>query len=113
MFVVEETVSIFNLLYSTELKTWINSNFTTNREGDIVNHTKHLASGNFSLRNMSEEYVKLIKQTGQRTLIPTNWKENPVAIQAMLGEIKKFDALRNESFEKTFPELHKLYSRFW
>jgi len=112
MFVVEETVNVFNLLYLSELKTWINSNFTTNRGGDLVNHTKHLAHGDFGLQNMSVEYVKLIKQTDQHTLIPTNWKENSVAIQAMLAEIKKFDALRNESFEKTFPELHKLYSRF-
>ena len=113
MFVVEETISIFNLLYSTELKTWINSNFTTNREGDIINHTKHLAFGNFSLQNMSEEYVKLIKQTDQQPLIPKNWKENSIAIQNMLAEIKKFDALRNESFEKIFPELANLYSKFW
>lgn len=113
MFVIEETVSIFNLLYSAELKTWVNSNFTTNREGDIVNHTKHLALGSFGLQNMSAEYVELIKQTDQHKLIPTNWKENPVAIQAMLAEIKKFDALRNESFEKIFPELANLYSKFW
>jgi sulfatase maturation enzyme AslB (radical SAM superfamily) len=113
MFVIEETVNIFNLLYSNELKTWINSNFTTNREGDIINHTKHLALGDFNLQNMSEEYVKLIKQTDQHGLIPTNWKENPVAIQNMLAEIKKFDVLRNESFEKVFPELANLYSKFW
>lgn len=113
MFVVEETVNVFNLLYLSELKTWVNSNFTTNREGDIVNHTKHLALGDFGLHNMSAEYVRLVKQTDQHKLVPTNWKENPVAIQAMLAKIKKFDAFRNESFEKVFPELHKLYSRFW
>jgi len=113
MFVIEETIGIFNLLYLHELETWINSNFTTNREGDIVNHTKHLAFGDFGLQNMSVEYVRLIKQTDQHELIPTNWKENPVAIQAMLAKIKKFDVLRNESFEKIFPELVNLYSKFW
>jgi hypothetical protein len=30
----------------------------------------------------------------------------------MLAEIKKFDALRNESFEEVFPELANLYARF-
>jgi hypothetical protein len=62
---------------------------------------------------MSQEYVDAIKQSPQKNLIPTNWTENPVTIQAMLAEIKKFDDFRNESFEKVFPELHKLYSRFW
>ena len=72
-----------------------------------------MALGSFGLQNMSAEYVELIKKTDQHQLIPTNWKENPVAIQAMLAEIKKFDALRNESFEKIFPELANLYSKFW
>jgi len=113
MFVVEETISIFNLLYLQELKKWVAENFTTNREGDVVNHTKHLVSGAFNLQNMSQEYVDVVRQSPQKNLIPTNWKENPTAIQNMLAEIKKFDALRHESFEKVFPELVNLYSRFW
>jgi sulfatase maturation enzyme AslB (radical SAM superfamily) len=113
MFVIEETVSIFNLLYANELKTWVTDNFTTNKEGDVVNHTKHLAVGLFNLQNMSQEYVDIIKQTPQKNLIPGDWKENPNKIQNMLAEIKKFDVLRNESFEKVFPELANLYSRFW
>ena len=113
MFVVEETVSIFNLLYLQELEKWVGNNFTTNREGDIVNHTKHLVSGIFNLQNMSQEYVDAVKQSLYKNLIPVDWKENPTAIQNMLTEIKKFDALRDESFEKVFPELVNLYSRFW
>jgi hypothetical protein len=35
MFVIEETVSIFNLLYINELESWVKQNFTTNREGDV------------------------------------------------------------------------------
>jgi sulfatase maturation enzyme AslB (radical SAM superfamily) len=113
MFVIEETISIFNLLYLKELKSWIDSNFTTNREGDIVNHSRHLAGGIFNLQNMSQEYVELIKQSTNQELIPANWKENPTSIQKMVAEIKKFDALRNESFEKIFPELVNLYTKFW
>jgi hypothetical protein len=113
MFVVEETISIFNLLYLQELAQWVDNNFTTNREGDIVNHTRHLAMGSFNLQNMSQEYVDAIKQSPQKNLILPNWAENPVAIQKMLAEIKKFDDLRNESFEKVFPELVNLYDRFW
>jgi len=113
MFVVEETVSIFNLLYANELKEWVNTNFTTNREGDVVNHTKHLVYGIFNLQNMCQEYVDAVNQSPYKNLIPVDWKENPTAIQNMLAEIKKFDALRNESFAKVFPELVNLYSRFW
>jgi hypothetical protein len=61
---------------------------------------------------MSQEYVELIKQTDQQALIPTNWKENSDNIKHMLAEIKKFDILRNESFDKVFPELASVYARF-
>jgi sulfatase maturation enzyme AslB (radical SAM superfamily) len=113
MFVIEETVSIFNLLYINELESWVKQNFTTNREGDIVNHTRHLAHGNLNLQNMSQEYVELIKQTTHQALIPSDWKENSNSIKNMLAEIKKFDTLRNESFKKVFPELANLYAKFW
>jgi len=112
MFVVEETISIFNLLYVNELKTWLDANFTTNKEGDIINHTSHLARGIFDLKNMSQEYVDVISQSSQKNLIPTGWTERPVEICNMLAEIKKFDNFRNESFEKVFPEVAKLYARF-
>ena len=112
MFLIEETISIFNLAYIDELELWIKHNLTTNREGDIVNHTRHLAMGTFNLQNMSQEYVDVINQSPQKNLIPTNWTEKPVAIQKMLAEIKTFDNFRNESFEKVFPELSKLYARF-
>ena len=113
MFVAEETVSIFNLLYQQELKTWINNNFAQNREGDVINHTKHMANGIFNLQNMSAEYVEFIKKTDHQKLIPPNCQENSLEIQNMLAEIKKFDVLRNESFENVFPELANLYSRYW
>jgi sulfatase maturation enzyme AslB (radical SAM superfamily) len=112
MFVVEETVSTFNLLYLEELELWIKNNFVTNREGDIINHTRHFAFGSFQLQNLTQEYVDIIKQSKYSKFIPSDWKENPVAIKTMVEEIKKFDHLRNESFEKTFPEVANLYARF-
>ena len=113
MFNVEETISIFNLLYQQELNTWIDNNFTQNKEGDKTNHTKHMVTGVFDLKNMSSEYVECIKKTDYQNLIPPNWEENPVEIQTMLAKIKQFDILRNESFEKVFPELRNFYARFW
>jgi organic radical activating enzyme len=113
MFVVEETVSIFNLMYLDESSSWMANNFATNREADVVNHTKHSAFGIYSLNNCSQEYVDLIKQTRYSNLIPGAWQENPNSIKNMLKEIKKFDVFRNQSFVETFPEVADMYSRFW
>ena len=112
MFLIEETVSIFNLWYSNELSQWVQQNFATNREGDIVNHTKHLANGEFSLSNCSTEYVTAMKGKRDQHLIPSTWKENPIEISTMIKLIKQFDQLRNQSFVHVFPELAEFYTRF-
>jgi hypothetical protein len=112
MFVIEETISIFNLIYIDELKFWITNNFTTNRHGDVVNHSRHIAHGIFTLQHMTREYVDVIEQSPQKNLIPANWTEKPALIKDMISKIKKFDSIRNESFENVFPELSKLYARF-
>jgi len=112
MFLIEETISIFNLWYSNELAQWVQQHFTTDREGDAVNHTKHLAIGDFPVANCSTEYVAAMQGKSDRHLIPLNWSENPVQIRNMIRRIKKFDQLRNQSFEKTFPELANFYARF-
>lgn len=112
MFLIEETISIFNLAYLEELDLWVKNNFTTNREGDIINHTRHLAFGLYSIDNLTEEYVKYIKQGPYKNLIPNDWKENSVKINQMLTGIAKFDSYRNESFTDTFPEVASFYSKF-
>jgi len=112
MFVIEETISVFNLLNTDEVLQWAQQNFSTNREGDVIDHTKHLAIGEFSLLNCSEEYVIAMKGKRDQHLIPSNWKENPMEISKMIKSIKQFDQLRNQSFEKTFPELAGFYCRF-
>lgn len=112
MFLIEETVSIFNLWYTDELSQWVKDNFSINREGDQVNHTKHLAFGIFSLAACSQEYVSAMSPSNQRHLIPQSWHENPDSINKMIHEIKKFDNFRNQSFEKTFPKVAEFYARF-
>lgn len=111
MFLIEETISIFNLWYTNELSQWIKSNFATNREGDPVDHTKHLGFGIFSLEACSQEYVSTLSYS-DRNLIPQSWQENPALINRMILEIKKFDNFRNQSFEKTFPAVAEFYARF-
>lgn len=111
MFLIEETVSIFNLYYQNELEAWVQNNFATNREGDIVNHTRHLAHGIFGLKHCSQQYVDHIRTTVNSDLISLDWKENLLGIQEMLKEVTKFDQLRGESFAKTFPEVAEFYSK--
>ena len=112
MFVVEETVSIFNLAYLHNLEDWIKQNFTYNREGEVVNHTQHMAKGFFNIYNCSQEYVLGMQNTPYSGLIPKDWQESPDRINTMLNKIKQFDTIRNESFEQIFPEVAKFYARF-
>jgi hypothetical protein len=113
MFVIEETISIFNLAYLEETDRWVRENFSTNRDGDVVNHTRHLAHGHFSLVNCSQEYVDHMALTTAKNLINKNWQENAESISVMINEIKKFDLYRDQSFARTFPEVHEHYKRFW
>lgn len=112
MFLVEETISIFNLFYLDELDQWVNANFAASREGDVINHTQHLANGVFNLKNLSQEYREAALQTRWANLVPKTTTENTAGIQEMLAEIRKFDQYRNESFELTFPEIAQFYSKF-
>ena len=113
MFVVEETISIFNLFYSRETKSWCQNNFSSNREGDIVNHSRHLAHGIYSLDNCTDEYAQAIAGSNASDLIPQHRKENPVKIISMLDQIKKIDGFRKQSFANTFPEVFEFYKRYW
>jgi len=112
MFLIEETISIFNLWYTDELSNWVQQNFTTNREGDIVNHTKHLAKDTFSLDACSQEYVTAMQQSNNKHLVSASWQESPVKIQYMIDQIKKFDHFRSQSFAKTFPKVAEFYARY-
>jgi len=112
MFLVEETVSIFNLASLDELDTWIKQNFTTNREGDLVNHTRHMAKGLFRLDNCSQEYVDWTADQPVKNFISKQWKESPTEITAMLNEIIQHDRRRNQQFSLVFPKLAEFYARF-
>lgn len=113
MFVIEETISIFNVLYLDETDQWVKNNFSTNREGDVVNLTRHLAHGFYSLENCSRELFFALRQLGRTDLISKGWQENIDNIHRAMYEIKKFDKARSQSFEQTFPELFGMYKRFW
>jgi len=115
MFLVEETMSIFNLYYQDELARWTKNNFATNRLGDRINHTRHVAGGTFSLDKLSQSYVdsiRSIRSTSLINLVKPDWQENPAEITAMIAEIQKFDAIRGQDWTKTFPEVAEFYSSY-
>ena len=109
MFLIEETVSIFNLAYLGELDNWTAKNFATNREGDPVNHTKHLAQGMYGLHNCSQKYVDWIQQTKYQNLVSPDWQENPAQIANMIASIRQHDQFRSQNFAQTFPEVAEFY----
>ena len=113
MFLIEETVSIFNLFYMAELDDWAKQNFSTNREGDVVHKTNHLANEFFDIRQMlTQEYVDAMKDSPYYGLIDKNWHEQPEKIRSMIAKIRKFDAFRNQDWRKTFPEVAEFYRRY-
>jgi len=120
MFYIEQTISIFNLYYLDELQAWMQRNFHSNRlgpnkqgeYGNSVGYGNHLAWGPYGISNITEEYASAIRKTKYANLITNNWQENGSEITSMINEIKKFDAIRNQDWRKTFPEVAEFYSRY-
>jgi sulfatase maturation enzyme AslB (radical SAM superfamily) len=112
MFNIEETISIFNFYYHHELVNWAKENFSTNRLGDIINHTTHNASGMYSLKSLTNEYIENMKSNNIKDLVPVNFTENAYLIRTMISEINKVDGWRNQDCTKIFPEVASFYSRY-
>jgi sulfatase maturation enzyme AslB (radical SAM superfamily) len=112
MFLIEETISIFNFAYTNRLEQWVNENFTTNREGDQVDHTRHLAHGMFGLHNLTEQYIQSMSGTPYKNLIAPNLPVNPIQIKHMLYQIDQHDQLRGQSFAAVFPEVAEYYKQY-
>ena len=112
MFLIEETMSVFNLYYHHELEDWAKQNFSVNRLGDVINHTQHVAGGIFSLECLSTEYVDALLNNNLSNLVNSKHQEDPLKIQIMLDEITRFDQTRNQRWQEVFPEVAEFYKRF-
>ena len=113
MFLIEQTISIFNVLYLAQVERWKQESFSHNRANDPVDLTRHLAKGEFCLDNCSQELRDLMEARSLMGLIDHGWKEKPYAIKSMIESIKKFDLHRKQSFESVFPEAFDCFKRFW
>jgi len=112
MYLFEETVCVLNLFYHDDVEKWIEKNFPTNRLGDPVNHSKHLANFKLELSNITKEYLDAMNEYDLKNLVPRSWQENPQQIKSMIAEINQFDKIRNQSWVRTFPEVAEFYSRY-
>lgn len=112
MFLIEETISVLNLHYQHELEHWVKENFSTNKTGDITNHTRHAAVGFMNIKAITNEYFKSLQGTTSSKLLPSDWKEDSSAITHLIEQLDKFDKIRNENWRSTFPEIAKFYKRF-
>ena len=112
MFLIEQTVSVFNVQSLDAVDQWVNQEFATNREGDAVEVTRHLANGIFGLHNLSQELRDDLVHRGLAHFVHPNWQENHRDIQRMCAEILRFDQYRQQSVADTFPTMWQHYSRF-
>jgi len=113
MFIIQETLCNFNLLYTDEVLQWVQSNFSTNRLGDITNHSRQLAIHDFlSIDTITEEYVAALANKETLRMLPPDWRENPEKIKTMLRETAIHDKIRNQDWRRVFPEVAEYYSRY-
>lgn len=114
MFYVQETTSCLNLFHYGEVGDWVKNNFSTSREGDLVDYSTQLAFHRYlHVNNITQEYVDALKGTNKIQFISPDWKENPEQIKIFIQETEKFDQIRNQNWRKTFPEVASFYSRYF
>lgn len=113
MFFIQETTNCLNLYYFDEVRSWVTQNFSTNREGDPVDHTTQLVRHHYlNVNNITQEYVEWLQDKPQFGVIRKSWSENPNGIRKFITETEKFDSFRNQDWKKTFPEVAELYRRY-
>jgi sulfatase maturation enzyme AslB (radical SAM superfamily) len=112
MFVIQETACNLNLFYHDDVLSWVNSNFNSNRLGDITNYAKQLVMHKTLDNNITQDYYNALISKNMTNLLSPNWQETPQKIKEMIAEVEKFDKIRNQDWKKTFPEVANFYSRY-
>jgi sulfatase maturation enzyme AslB (radical SAM superfamily) len=113
MFVIQETACNLNLFYHNDVLDWVNTNFNSNRLGDVTNYSKQLViHDKLDINNITQEYRDAIALKGLENLLLPNWQEDPHKIKKMIQEVEQFDKIRNQDWRKIFPEVAEFYSRY-
>ena len=109
MFTVQPTMSCLNALHHYELQDWKNKNFSTNRESDTTDLTRHNVFGSFELDAMPTELMQKCLELN----ITDSWyqdfigsfKYSKAKNQSTKRMIAELDARRGCNFAATFPDL--------
>lgn len=113
IFLIEQTLSIFNLWYMDEVKEWICKEFHENRLGDPVGYSNHTAWGDFRLDMKTREYNKaLLTNDSLKIYHDPNFSENEIDIIKMIKLIEKYDRMRGHDWKQVFPEVASFYQRY-
>lgn len=109
MFTVQPTLSCLNALHHYELLEWKNKYFSTNREGDVTDLTRHNVFGVFELNAMPLELIEKCLQLNSTDA----WYQNFISSfnyaeaknKRVRNLIADLDARRGCDFRTTFPDL--------
>ena len=110
-FLIEETLSIFNLYYTNELKSWAADNFSVSKWQYPIHVSSHPANKIFALAHVTQEYVDALTAE-HKLLLPRDWQEDSAKIQEMIATIDQFDQIRQQDWQQTFPEVADFYRRY-
>jgi sulfatase maturation enzyme AslB (radical SAM superfamily) len=112
MFLIEQTISIFNVLDLQDVDDWVEEKFNADATQDRADCTRHLAWGKYAVKNSSRELMQKMREQRLDNLVAADWAEDPAAIRLMLEEIQKFDQHRGQAFAATFPAVFDCFRRF-
>lgn len=109
MFTVQSTLSCLNALHHHELLEWKDKYFSTNREGDVTDLTRHNVFGVFELNAMPTELMEKCLQLNGTDMWYQNFVKSFEYSEAKNKHAKSLiadlDARRGCNFAATFPDL--------
>ena len=113
MFTMQPTMNCLNVLHHYELINWKDKYFSTNREGDKTNLSRHNVFKRFELDSMPEELMTQVLKNNANDhwlaeFVPS-FKFNPKKLAATQQLIEELDNRRGCDFSATFPDLVPYY----
>lgn len=115
MFRFEYTVNFLNAFYFKEFEDWVNTNFSSNRLGDLVEINIHPYYGfDWNIEKVSNQlYDRIIKKYGQDHKLPklvSQYKHNE-DLKNWRTFVNRWDSVRQHKWQDAFPDLVDLYEQ--
>lgn len=115
MFRYEYTVNFLNAFYFKEFEDWVNTNFSYNRLGDVVEINIHPYGGDiWNIEKVSDQlYDRIIKKYGQDhklSKLVSQYKRNQ-DLEKWRTFVNRWDPIRQHKWQDAFPDLVDLYEQ--